>query len=192
MVAILTTHPIQYQVPLWQALARDGRVPFEVWYLTNHGAEISRDRELRPSRVRPNVRLSADRQRVTNIGANAGGKPKFEIVNAARQKTLRREHVPAKGARGRRYPAGCRTDRDHIAETCRRTHGAAEIGAVCERGHSCCDGDSRTARGATGCRQDRGGCGEIRYRDPGSAARLAGDPLTVRLGLSTHGRDDTP
>jgi len=27
MLAILTTHPIQYQVPLWQALARDGRVP---------------------------------------------------------------------------------------------------------------------------------------------------------------------
>ena len=26
MLAILTTHPIQYQVPLWQALARDGRL----------------------------------------------------------------------------------------------------------------------------------------------------------------------
>ncbi len=45
MLAILTTHPIQYQVPLWQALARDGRVPFEVWYLTNHGIRPSRDRE---------------------------------------------------------------------------------------------------------------------------------------------------
>jgi glycosyltransferase involved in cell wall biosynthesis len=45
MLAILTTHPIQYQVPLWQALARDGRVPFEVWYLTNHGTRRSRDRE---------------------------------------------------------------------------------------------------------------------------------------------------
>jgi glycosyltransferase involved in cell wall biosynthesis len=43
MLAILTTHPIQYQVPLWQALARDGRVPFEVWYLTTHGTLPSWD-----------------------------------------------------------------------------------------------------------------------------------------------------
>jgi glycosyltransferase involved in cell wall biosynthesis len=45
MLIILSTHPIQYQVPLWQALARDGRVPFEVWYLSDHGAKISHDRE---------------------------------------------------------------------------------------------------------------------------------------------------
>jgi glycosyltransferase involved in cell wall biosynthesis len=45
MLAILSTHPIQYQFPLWQALARDGRVPFEVWYLTDHGTRRSRDRE---------------------------------------------------------------------------------------------------------------------------------------------------
>src|SRR5438093_12536468 len=45
MLAILTTHPIQYQVPLWQALARDGRVPFEVWFLTDHGVRVSHDRE---------------------------------------------------------------------------------------------------------------------------------------------------
>jgi glycosyltransferase involved in cell wall biosynthesis len=45
VLAILTTHPIQYQVPLWQALAQDGRVPFEVWYLTRHGVQASHDRE---------------------------------------------------------------------------------------------------------------------------------------------------
>lgn len=45
MLAILTTHPIQYQVPIWQALAREGRVPFEVWYLTEHGIQPSPDRE---------------------------------------------------------------------------------------------------------------------------------------------------
>jgi len=45
MLAILTTHPIQYQVPLWQALAKDGRVPFEVWYLTLHATQPSHDRE---------------------------------------------------------------------------------------------------------------------------------------------------
>jgi glycosyltransferase involved in cell wall biosynthesis len=43
MLAILTTHPIQYQVPIWQALAKDGRVPFEVWYLTDFGVKPSLD-----------------------------------------------------------------------------------------------------------------------------------------------------
>lgn len=43
MLAILSTHPIQYQVPLWQALARDGSVPFEVWYLSDHGTRPSYD-----------------------------------------------------------------------------------------------------------------------------------------------------
>jgi glycosyltransferase involved in cell wall biosynthesis len=45
MLAVLTTHPIQYQVPLWQALARESGVPFEVWYLTDHGTRLSPDRE---------------------------------------------------------------------------------------------------------------------------------------------------
>lgn len=43
MLAILSTHPIQYQVPLWQALAKDGSIPFEVWYLTDHGTRPSYD-----------------------------------------------------------------------------------------------------------------------------------------------------
>jgi len=45
MLVILTTHPIQYQVPIWKALAAAARVPFEVWYLTRHGVEPSRDSE---------------------------------------------------------------------------------------------------------------------------------------------------
>lgn len=45
MLIILTTHPIQYQVPLWRALAKDGATPFEVWFLTDHGVRESRDRE---------------------------------------------------------------------------------------------------------------------------------------------------
>jgi glycosyltransferase involved in cell wall biosynthesis len=43
MLTILTTHPIQYQTPVWKALAKDGRVPFEVWYLSRHGVEPSLD-----------------------------------------------------------------------------------------------------------------------------------------------------
>jgi len=45
VLAIVTTHPIQYQTPIWQALAADGRLPFEVWYLTRHGVEATRDPE---------------------------------------------------------------------------------------------------------------------------------------------------
>jgi glycosyltransferase involved in cell wall biosynthesis len=45
VLAIVTTHPIQYQTPIWRALAADGRVPFEVWYITRHGVEASLDRE---------------------------------------------------------------------------------------------------------------------------------------------------
>lgn len=45
MLAILTTHPIQYQVPIWQAMSKDGRVPFEVWYLTDFGTNPSLDCE---------------------------------------------------------------------------------------------------------------------------------------------------
>jgi len=45
MLAILTTHPIQYQVPLWQMLARETSVPFEVWYMSEHATKASRDQE---------------------------------------------------------------------------------------------------------------------------------------------------
>jgi glycosyltransferase involved in cell wall biosynthesis len=45
MLVVITTHPIQYQVPLWQALARDGRIPFEVWFMTHHAVEASHDVE---------------------------------------------------------------------------------------------------------------------------------------------------
>lgn len=42
MLTILTTHPIQYQVPLWQELAR--RAEIEVWYLSDQGQRNSLDR----------------------------------------------------------------------------------------------------------------------------------------------------
>ena len=45
MLVILTSHPIQYQAPLWRALAHDGRVPFEVWFLTDHAVKPTHDRE---------------------------------------------------------------------------------------------------------------------------------------------------
>ena len=45
MLIILSTHPIQYQIPLWRALAASGQVPFEVWYLSDHGVRQSYDVE---------------------------------------------------------------------------------------------------------------------------------------------------
>ncbi|MBI4525313.1 MAG: glycosyltransferase [Deltaproteobacteria bacterium] len=42
-LAILTTHPIQYQVPIWQELARRNQIDFEVWYLSDHGSRPSID-----------------------------------------------------------------------------------------------------------------------------------------------------
>jgi len=44
MLAIVTSHPIQYQAPLWRSLAAAG-VKFEVWFLTPHAVEPSFDRE---------------------------------------------------------------------------------------------------------------------------------------------------
>ena len=44
MLAIITSHPIQYQAPLWRELARAG-VKFEVWFLTPHAVQSSFDRE---------------------------------------------------------------------------------------------------------------------------------------------------
>lgn len=44
MLAIVTSHPIQYQAPLWRALATAG-VKFEVWFLTPHAVKPSYDRE---------------------------------------------------------------------------------------------------------------------------------------------------
>lgn len=44
MLAIVTSHPIQYQAPLWRALATAG-VKFEVWFLTPHAVSPSYDRE---------------------------------------------------------------------------------------------------------------------------------------------------
>lgn len=45
MLAIVATHPVQYQVPIWRELARRGRVPFEVTYFCDHGARQSFDPE---------------------------------------------------------------------------------------------------------------------------------------------------
>lgn len=43
-LAVITSHPIQYQAPLWRLLAANG-VPLHVWFLTNHGLAEANDRE---------------------------------------------------------------------------------------------------------------------------------------------------
>jgi len=43
VLAILTTHPIQYQVPVWKTLAARGTVPFKVFYMCDQGLEARFD-----------------------------------------------------------------------------------------------------------------------------------------------------
>jgi glycosyltransferase involved in cell wall biosynthesis len=45
MLVILTSHPIQYQAPVWRALADVGSISFEVWFLTDHAVKATYDRE---------------------------------------------------------------------------------------------------------------------------------------------------
>jgi len=43
VLAILTTHPIQYQVPVWKELAASGNIPFKVFYMSNQGLKARFD-----------------------------------------------------------------------------------------------------------------------------------------------------
>jgi len=43
VLAVLTTHPIQYQVPIWKGLAERGNIPFRVFFLSDHGLQTRLD-----------------------------------------------------------------------------------------------------------------------------------------------------
>ena len=43
MLAVLTTHPIQYQVPVWKELAARKNIPFKVFYMSDQGLETRFD-----------------------------------------------------------------------------------------------------------------------------------------------------
>jgi glycosyltransferase involved in cell wall biosynthesis len=43
VLAILTTHPIQYQVPLWKKLAARKKIPFKVFYMSDQGLKARFD-----------------------------------------------------------------------------------------------------------------------------------------------------
>src|SRR5262245_10008983 len=43
MLAVLTTHPIQYQVPVWKGLAARNKIPFKVFYMSDQGLEARFD-----------------------------------------------------------------------------------------------------------------------------------------------------
>lgn len=44
MLVILTSHPVQYQAPLWRALAAE-HADFEVWFLTDQGLRHTEDKD---------------------------------------------------------------------------------------------------------------------------------------------------
>ncbi len=43
MLAVLTTHPIQYQIPVWRKLAQRGNVPVKVYYMSDQGLAARHD-----------------------------------------------------------------------------------------------------------------------------------------------------
>jgi glycosyltransferase involved in cell wall biosynthesis len=43
VLAVLTTHPIQYQVPVWKGLAAGKKIPFKVFYMSDQGLEARFD-----------------------------------------------------------------------------------------------------------------------------------------------------
>ena len=43
MLGILTSHPIQYQAPVWKAIAERGNIPCRVFYLTDQGLTHQHD-----------------------------------------------------------------------------------------------------------------------------------------------------
>ncbi len=40
-IAIFTTHPIQYQVPLFKQLAKKKNIKLTVYFASNHGIKIN-------------------------------------------------------------------------------------------------------------------------------------------------------
>ena len=96
MLAILTTHPIQYQVPIWRALAKDGRVPFEVWYFTDHGTRPNWDPEFGRSFAWDIDTLGGYPYRFLNVrkGATPNGPWNCFLMEPLRQR-LRKNNVRA-------------------------------------------------------------------------------------------------
>ncbi|MEZ5855410.1 MAG: hypothetical protein R3D67_11985 [Hyphomicrobiaceae bacterium] len=45
MLAVLTTHPIQYQVPIWRKLTERSKVPVKVYYMSDQGLKQRHDPE---------------------------------------------------------------------------------------------------------------------------------------------------
>jgi glycosyltransferase involved in cell wall biosynthesis len=43
VLAVLTTHPVQYQVPVWKGLAARKNIPFKVFYMSDQGLEARFD-----------------------------------------------------------------------------------------------------------------------------------------------------
>lgn len=95
MLAILTTHPVQWQVPVWQAIARDGNVPFEVWFLTDHGVKPTLDVEFGQTFAWDLPLLEGYPHRFLNVKAPArvdtffGVKLAESLVPLLRQKSVR-------------------------------------------------------------------------------------------------------
>lgn len=100
-LAILASHPIQYQAPLYRALTRSGQVDLEVLFLSDFGVAPSFDPGF--DRV---VRFDAEltegfaHRFVPKLGRKDEIGPPFGLVNPALVRTLRSERYDAVAVQG--------------------------------------------------------------------------------------------
>ncbi|MDP0498987.1 MAG: glycosyltransferase family 4 protein [Verrucomicrobiota bacterium JB022] len=87
---VVTSHPIQYQVPVWRALEARGDLDLEVWFASDHGLKETRDAEFGRS-IRYDVDLLGGyRSRVfPNYGQSSGNGP-LRYVNPGIWRELQR------------------------------------------------------------------------------------------------------
>ena len=120
---ILTSHPIQYQTPLWQRMAKAG-VPMEVLFLCPHGVKETRDPEFDQSFAWDLPMLEEYRSRFLEI-------PGWDLKKPMRMRRAwaGRRVVAKSGGRGRAgavpAPAGGRSGRRY-QDARGRSHGDGE------------------------------------------------------------------
>ena len=68
MLAVITSHPIQYQAPLWRAIT-DAGVDLEVWFLTPHAVKPTFDKEFGQTFAWDLDLLSGYRHRFLNVAS---------------------------------------------------------------------------------------------------------------------------
>jgi len=78
-IAIISTHPIQYQVPLWQKMASEG-IDLEVWFFTDFGTKSTYDIEFNKTFAWDLPMLDGYNYRFLNVNKNASPNGGFKGI----------------------------------------------------------------------------------------------------------------